>query len=357
MEWNVCWRELGMNGFSHHLPILVSLFMLSVPAFVFSRDSALGLFDKHGDIGMIKKTGSVEYDSKRKTYLVAGGGENMWFGRDAFHFVWKQASGDVSLSADIQWVGQGGNPHRKACLLIRQNDAPGSPYADAVVHGNGLTCLQYREQQDGPTREIQSAVSAPHAVRIEKVGDTVFLSIAGPNEAFRSAGGSFRIPMRGSFLVGLGVCAHDDNALEKAVFSDVEITSGRRKPAGAGVLESTLETVAIASKDRRVIYNTRDPIEAPNWSRDGKHFLFNCRGRIYTLSIDSGAVRPLDTGFADHCNNDHGLSPDGTQLAISDQSEQGQSLIYVLPSRGGTPRRITPLGPSYWHGWSPDGKT
>ena len=45
-------------------------------------------------------------------------------------------------------------------------------------------------------------------------------------------------------------------------------------------------------------------------------------------------------------------------LAISDQSqEKGRSLIYTLPIAGGTPRQITPTGPSYWHGWSPDGKT
>jgi len=29
----------------------------------------------------------------------------------------------------------------------------------------------------------------------------------------------------------------------------------------------------------------------------------------------------------------------------------------VVPAAGGTPRLITPDGPSYWHGWSPDGKT
>jgi Tol biopolymer transport system component len=44
-------------------------------------------------------------------------------------------------------------------------------------------------------------------------------------------------------------------------------------------------------------------------------------------------------------------------LAVSDQSRGSKSLIYILPATGGTPRQITQLGPSYWHGWSPDGKT
>jgi Tol biopolymer transport system component len=90
---------------------------------------------------------------------------------------------------------------------------------------------------------------------------------------------------------------------------------------------------------------------------DGKSLVFNRNGRLYLLPIKGGQPQPLNTGFAVHCNNDHGISPDGTQLAISDQTEDDSSRIYVLPITGGVPRRVTPLAPSYWHGWSPDGKT
>jgi hypothetical protein len=116
----------------------------------------LGLFEGRQDIGSVGKTGSVQYDPDLKSYLVAGGGENMWFTNDAFHFVWKRVSGDVTLAADIAWIAPGGNPHRKACLLLRQSLGRDSPYADAAVHGDGLTSLQYREERGGPTREIQS---------------------------------------------------------------------------------------------------------------------------------------------------------------------------------------------------------
>ncbi len=337
--------------------VLLSLGIFLQPGPGSSQVSALGLFEAHGDVGAVGKPGSVEYDAARKSYLVAGGGENMWLASDAFHFVWKQASGDVSLAADIRWMGAGGKPHRKACLLIRQSLDPDSAYADAVVHGEGLTSLQYREARGGPTREIQSNVAAPRRIRIEKEGGYVSMSIAREGEALHAAGGSFKIKLSEPFFVGLGVCAHDNNALEKAVFSNVEIMSGKREAAGKPVLESTLETIPVASKDRRVVYHTRDHIEAPNWSRDGKYFLFNRGGRIYTLPVAGGEPQSLDTGSATGCNNDHGLSPDGTQLAVSDQSEERKSLIYILPAGGGTPRRVTRLGPSYWHGWSPDGKT
>ncbi len=66
----------------------------------------------------------------------------------------------------------------------------------------------------------------------------------------------------------------------------------------------------------------------------------------------------IDTGTATHCNNDHGISPDGQQLAISDSTQPDhQSSVYVVPIGGGAARRVTEKSPSYWHGWSPDGKT
>ena len=102
----------------------------------------------------------------------------------------------------------------------------------------------------------------------------------------------------------------------------------------------------------------RDRIEAPNWLGDGKTLIFNCGGRLYRIPATGGQPEVLDTGFATRCNNDHGVSPDGTLLAISDQSQgDRKSRIYFLPVAGGEPKLITPQAPSYWHGWSPDGKT
>lgn len=124
------------------------------------------------------------------------------------------------------------------------------------------------------------------------------------------------------------------------------------------ILQSTLETVTIATHKRHVIYTDASHFEAPNWSRDGSYFLFNRDGHILKLSVSGGTPAVLDTGASTHCNNDHGISPDGKWLAISDSSQPDQkSRVSILPIAGGTPRLITPNAPSYWHGWSPDGKT
>jgi TolB protein len=128
--------------------------------------------------------------------------------------------------------------------------------------------------------------------------------------------------------------------------------------AAAPILYSRLETIDIASKVRSVVYAAPEHFEAPNWTRDGAFFLFNQDGRIYRLPVRGGTPEAIDTGFAIRCNNDHGISPDSKFIAISDQSQEDHnSIVYIVPFGGGAPRRLTQNSPSYWHGWSPDGKT
>jgi TolB protein len=118
--------------------------------------------------------------------------------------------------------------------------------------------------------------------------------------------------------------------------------------------ESRLEIVDIQSGERRVVHRAPVRFEAPNWSRDGKHLLINQQGALYRVPVDGGAPVKVDIGTVEGCNNDHGYSPDGKWLAISCRPS---SSVYVVPAGGGTPRLLTPKTPSYWHGWSPDGRT
>jgi len=319
-----------------------------------------GIFESHGDVGTVLHPGSVEYDAAKHSYTIAGSGENMWFGSDAFQFVWKKMSGDVTLAADISFLGKGVNEHRKAVLMIRQSFDADSLYADAALHGSGLTSLQFREEKGATTHEIQANISAPKRLRIEKRGAYFSMWLADATGEFRPAGGSTRIALKEPFYVGIGVCSHDKDVVEKAVFSNVELktTAPAAAAASANALYSTLEIITVASTDRRAIYVAPERFEAPNWMPDGKTLLFNRNGRIEKIPVTGGTPQIIDTGFATRCNNDHGISPDGTQLAISDQSqEEHRSLVYIVPIGGGTPLRITQKSPSYWHGWSPDGKT
>jgi alpha-L-fucosidase len=320
---------------------------------VAENPTGIGLFDKAEDIGNVRRSGSVQYNSALKEYRVTGGGANMWGTEDAFHFVYRKLAGDAVMTADLRWEGEGVNPHRKAGWMIRGGLDPGSPYVDAVVHGSGLISLQFRESAGGPTAEIQSPVSGPATLRLERDGDVLSLSISRNDGPFQPVG-SISVTLPDPVYAGLIVCSHDNSIAETAAFSNVELRTMGTPKASDRVIESRLETITVATGERHIVYRARQHFEAPNWSRDGQSLLFNSSGRLYTIPVAGGEPKLLDTGVANKCNNDHGFSSDGKQLAISDQHD-GDSRIYVLPSEGGTPRLVTPLGPSYWHGWSPDG--
>jgi TolB protein len=219
------------RGNAGSLRAVVCAFVLLIAALSSSRGQqasvpntgAVGLFEGHGDVGTVLHAGSVEYDATEGRYTIAGSGENMWLGNDAFQFAWKRVSGDVSLTADIAFVGAGKNPHRKAVLMVRQSLDADSAYADVAVHGSGLTSLQFREEKGTTTHEIQANVPALRRVRIEKRGAYFMMWVAGENGEFHLAGESTRIELKEPFYVGIGVCSHDKDVVEKAVFSNVEL--------------------------------------------------------------------------------------------------------------------------------------
>ncbi len=111
----------------------------------------------------------------------------------------------------------------------------------------------------------------------------------------------------------------------------------------------------MAAGAARAVYQTNDLIEAPNWDPSGNTLIFNGGGLLYRIAVEGGAPDVIDTGFANQCNNDHGISPDGKMLVVSHRTEDG-STLFTLPTGGGVPTQVTPGG-SYWHGWSPDGST
>ena len=129
---------------------------------------------------------------------------------------------------------------------------------------------------------------------------------------------------------------------------------------------SRLETFNIETGERTIIYEEDTHFEAPNWSPDGTFFVINSGGRLYRVPAKGGTKEIIETGSADNCNNDHGISPDGQQLAFSHYDDPDGSYedyrfetsrIYTIPITGGVPTEVTSETPSFWHAWSPDGQT
>lgn len=123
---------------------------------------------------------------------------------------------------------------------------------------------------------------------------------------------------------------------------------------------SYLEIYDLETETHQVIKEFPYLIEAPNWTPDGKWLVVNKEGRLYKISPDgSGDLVEINTGTINQCNNDHVISADGKWIALSSNDpsvKDWKSYVFTVPFEGGEPKKITPVGPSYLHGISPDGK-
>src|SRR5690349_10468902 len=210
------------------LPLVFSLltFLGAQRTVAQNEPGKLGVFEAESDVGVLTQPGRLVFDAGQLTYTIAASGENVWFDKDYFHFVWMKVSGDGYLEADIVFpeADLTANPHRKALLMARTSLDADSPYADIALHGNGLTSLQFRDEKGSVTREVQAARSAPRRLRIVKHGDYFTMWLASEGGSFEFAGSSPRIALGNPFYVGLGVCSHEKDKSTTAVFSNVKIS-------------------------------------------------------------------------------------------------------------------------------------
>ncbi len=181
-----------------------------------------GLFEGSTDVGDTHK-GETVYDPGGGEYRVTGGGADMWNAADAFHLSWVRLSGDVTLTADVRFPADGGAiPLKKAALIVRQSLDPASAYADAAIHGDGHITLQYRKTQGGETADTTSTEHGAMRLRIERKGDQ-FTMYAGPADGKLTASAPVTIILHDPVYVGIGMCAHNADGVETAVFSNVRI--------------------------------------------------------------------------------------------------------------------------------------
>jgi Tol biopolymer transport system component len=382
----VHWNK-KMTGRLAVVSVLASGFIASGIAGARTAANGLGIFENQSDVGSVVPPGVASFDAASGVYTLRSAGANLWANVDGFHFVWKKVSGDVSLTADLKLAdvklasaGAGASEHRKALLMFRQTLGPDAMYADAAVHGSGETALQYRRNLGDTTQDIAFNIGAPQRLRLEKRGDTITLFLSMHGEPLHQVGASIRMHFDGEFFAGLGVCAHNKDAVEQASFAHVELEplTAPATPAPMA-LYSTLQTIAIDNNMRRafVIQTGKGQMEAPNWSRDGKTLIFNRAGKLWSVpAAESNGViaeaTPIDIGNASDCTGSHGLSPDGKWIAMTctTPDHPGRRVYIVsaagavvpaagaiVSATGGAPRMVTANPDSYFHSWSPDGKT
>jgi hypothetical protein len=304
------------------------------------QGGVLGQFEGQSDIGRLSRPGACSYDAGQDVYAITGS-----------HFVWKRMAGDFIVTARAELAG--------AVLgwMARAGLDPASPHVSAQVGGD-VPSLLFRRTAGGPSEQVKAPLSNADVVQLERKGTAYIMSVARFGEPFVAVRAE-TVDLGDDVYVGLFVSPYGEDGAEPATFRDVRIVV----PAAEGFdrqkdpFGSHLEIVEIASGRRQIVYSTDYVIEAPNWTRDGEALIYNSGGRLYRFDLEQKTPEPIDTDYVVRNNNDHVLSFDGTMLAISSSSpEENTSIVYTVPVTGGKPKRITPLGPSYLHGWSPDGK-
>lgn len=329
--------------------MLVALLLYTLPA-----SAQRGLFSQAGDVGPVLHPGASTYDASADTYLLSGAGANIWFTRDEFHYLYTRLRGDFILQARGQLIGKGVEAHRKFGWMVRTGLDTGSAMVTAAVHGDGLTSLQYRKQPGANVEETRSTLTAADVIQLERRGGVYIMSVARDGQPFVVTQVS-DVPLGDQVYVGLFVCSHNKDVTEQVRFDNVRIV----KPVAPDwvpyktYLGSHIEVLDVATAHRRIVYSAPVSLQAPNWTLDGKYLLYNSGGLLYHVDLVTSGVTLLHTGAVRNNNNDHVLSFDGKMLVLSGNDP---SVVYKVSSAGGDPIQLTPTGPSYGHGWSPDGK-
>ena len=327
-----------------------------------SQTPNLGIFAESNDIGTCFVKGSAVYNPIKQEYTISGAGSNMWFGKDAFHFLYKKMKGDFILQFEFKFVGEAKNQHRKVGWMVRNDSSFNAAHINGTVHNDGLTSIQYRLAKGATTLELKmDKKEQNNIVQLERRGNRYIFSAAIKGQEFKTIElmDSAQV-INDEALVGMFICSHEKEHKETAIISNVRITI----PAKASLVPykeyigSNLEIMDIETGSRRIVYTAPNSIQAPNWTKDGKSLIYNADGKLYNFNLKTGQPTVIDTKFAIKNNNDHVLSFDGKMLGISNSSEnkERKSQVFIVPTKGGTPTLITEKAPSYFHGFSLDGK-
>jgi hypothetical protein len=355
----------------NHLPILLAT-CLSLHAE--AQHPAAGLTSTI-DLGHPKTRGSAQFDSGKQTWKLTSAGQYADLNREEAVYTHRRMGGDFLLTADFAFADPGVKSMKRMGWMVRESLREDAAQVSAFRQGDGRIVMQWRHMQGAYLRIPQDRIMHPkremQTLQLERKGRTLTMRAARPGEPLQDVGQVTMTDMPDSVSVGIFLSAQDvaradsgqvwnlriDKPVAERYHPDplIHRTLGKKEP----LMGSRLETIDIQNGRRHILHASTRRFEAPNWMPDGKRLLINQDGRLLTVDTASGQPAYLPTGAVSRNNNDHGISFDGKQLAISSHFEapkQSGSAVYVMPLSGGEPRRVNDNVPSYWHGWSPDGR-
>jgi len=350
------------------------LFLLLFGNIAFAQQP-VGIFQYNEDIGAVKHPGSASYDDETQVYTITGSGANVWNNKDECHYLYNKISGDFILTADFEFTGDNSKAvgHRKIGWMVRASSEEGAASMNAAKHYDEHCLLQWRPYRGMYMRDPQEERFYPkrgnlQTIQLKRIGNTFTMKLAHPGEPLQLVA-SETMDLNSEVLAGIFICSHDADAIAHAKVWNVRIDKPVPNVFDANpkvknipvrdVFSCRLEILDISNGNRKVIYESNDRIQSPNWMPDAKHLLFNTGGSLFTIPVTGGTPEKFNTGDIEGMNNNHVISFDGKMVSFTSHQKGGNgdgSTIYMVPITGGEPQLITKVTPTYLHGWNPNGK-
>src|SRR6185312_15671054 len=240
-------------------------------------------------------------------------------------------------------IGKGVVEHRKFGWMVRKNLDSTSAMIAATIHGSGLTSLQYRKASKTNVEEKQLTISGPDVIQLERKGNLYIMSVAHFGEPYVTEQIT-DVNLGDDVYVGLFICSHNKDVIEKASFDNVRIIIPAKQNfvPYKDYIGSNIETMDVFTGRCKILYT--DPhksLQAPNWMRDGKNLIYNMNGLMYRFNIQTHSSTLINTGEVKKNNNDHVISFNGKMLGLSAASLDGKynSVVYAVPLVGGEPKQ------------------
>ncbi|TGE08502.1 TolB family protein [Hymenobacter fodinae] len=319
----------------------------------------LGVFTAQQSIGNAAKPGTATFTPASQVYAITSAGPRTKADAPAMQYAYKKLGGDFLLYARISFAASGkADSHQSLGWLVRKSLEPGAPQVALATQGNGATTLRYRSTAGAAPQHIRSSVPQATVLQLERTGTTFTMRVAQFGQPFVVAQ-TTRLELGEEVYVGLFAESDQPGTTAIGTFRDVRVVvpAPDKLVQYRQYLGSHLEVLEVATGNREIIYSSLKSLQAPNWTRDGQHLIYNSEGLMYNFSLATRQVQEIPTGEVRNNNNDHVLSFDGKMLGLSSGVDQlGGSIVYTVPVAGGTPTQITPRGPSYLHSWTPDGQ-
>ena len=345
------------------LPILLFSLCLRISV------AQVGQFGTAADIGNPKVKGSSAYDEKTQTYTLKGGGYNVWFNHDEFHFLHKKVKGDFLLTANFQLIGnENGNGHRKTGWMIRESTDHDAVSINSCLHGDGLVVLQWRPMRGAYMRDPEGEIFFPkpyfgeNIIQLERVGKMITMRIAHPGEPLEEMGSITLPELKDEVLIGPYVLAHDPDGQQEARVWNVRLSTPvppdwhpnrQVKTINHDTLHlgCRLETLDVATGKRRVIYESDDRIASPAFNKNGDQVGFENAGQTYSISLTGG--QPKISSVPLSANKPES---DGQYIYFND-GKTGTSQIWRKRLDGSESLQLTfDLDHAWFPHISPDGK-